>query len=70
MKKQVEIDNQLIQEAMASTGAASAEAVVEIALRQLVKGRSRRDLTELAGRIEFSSDFDHKALRELRRNAG
>jgi hypothetical protein len=69
-EKKVPVDGQLIRQAMAATGAADARTVVEIALRELIQGPRRLDLTELAGRIEFHDDFDHKQLRELRRDAG
>ena len=35
-------------------------------LRELVRLRKRKDLTELAGSIKFYKDFDHKELRKAR----
>lgn len=70
MTIKIPIDDQLLQQAMATTGAADAQTAVEIALRELVQGPRRRDLTELVGRIRFRDDFDHKELRGLRRDAG
>ena len=69
MKAHIPIDDLLIQKAMAATGATSVEAAVDIALRQLVQGARPKDLMELAGRIEFRADYDHKALRDLKRDA-
>lgn len=70
MKTQVQIDLALIEKAIAKTGATDATAAVELALRDLVQAPRRLDLTELAGRIEFHDDYDYKALRQLRRDAG
>lgn len=70
MRKKIPIDDRLIEQAITATGAADAQTAVEIALRELVQGPRRRDLTELAGRIRFRDDFDHKELRALRRDAG
>jgi hypothetical protein len=35
-------------------------------LQELVRSRRKKDLLDLAGQIQFASDFDHKALRETR----
>ncbi len=71
MKTTLQIDDQLLEQAKAATGSTSAEAVVEVALRRLVISlKPRKDLLDLAGKIEFRDDFDHKALRSLRNDAG
>jgi hypothetical protein len=40
-------------------------ALIELALRELVHHRRKRDLTDLAGRIRLRDDFDHKEMRRL-----
>ena len=70
MKRKIPIDDRLLEQAISATGAANAETAVEIALRELLQGPRRRDLIELAGKIRFRDDFDHKELRALRRDAG
>ncbi|MGH9361559.1 MAG: type II toxin-antitoxin system VapB family antitoxin, partial [Thermoanaerobaculia bacterium] len=40
--------------------------LVDLALRELIRVRKKKDLSELAGRIRLRDDFDHKALRATR----
>ena len=40
--------------------------VVEKALQEFVAARSRKDLSDLRGQIQFSDNYDYKALREGR----
>lgn len=48
------------------THAKTKKELIHFALSELVHRRKKQDLTKLAGRFEFSDDFDPKALRELR----
>ncbi|MDE0830691.1 MAG: type II toxin-antitoxin system VapB family antitoxin [Vicinamibacterales bacterium] len=48
------------------TGARSKREVVHLALQELVRLRSRKNLLDLAGQVRFEDDYDHKALREPR----
>ena len=41
-------------------------ALIHDALRHYVRLKSRKDLTELAGKVKFVEDFDHKKMRKLR----
>lgn len=70
MRTNILLDDELVQEAQALTGARTKKEVVDLALRELVRTKRKKDLTELAGRIRFRDDFDHKAARELRRDPG
>ena len=36
------------------------------ALRVLISLKKRRDLTELAGKIEFREDYNYKTMRKVR----
>jgi Arc/MetJ family transcription regulator len=62
----ISIDDRLIEEALALTGAQTARDAVHLALEALVKSRKKKHLADLAGRIRFRDDFDHKAARTLR----
>jgi hypothetical protein len=50
------------------------EELLNLALQELVRSRSgssgasrrKKNLLDLAGQIQFTPDFDHKALRETR----
>lgn len=67
MRTNIVLDDDLIEEAFALTGARTKKELVHLALRELVNARRRKNLTELAGRIRLRDDFDHKALRETHR---
>jgi Arc/MetJ family transcription regulator len=67
MRTNVVLDDELMQQARRLTGAATIREILRLALVELVRQRSRKDLADLAGRIRFRDDFDHKAARELRR---
>ncbi len=66
MRTNIELDDILVSEAMTLTGAKTKREVVHLALGELVRLRKKKDLTDLAGRVTFAPDFDHKKLRELR----
>ncbi len=40
--------------------------LIHDALKEYIRLKKRKDLTELAGFIEFDAGFDHKKLRETR----
>lgn len=40
------------------------------ALHALIRKHTKKDLTDLVGKIQLQDDFDHKKLRELSRDAG
>ena len=66
MRTNVVLDDELVEQAFALTGARTKKELIDVALRELVQTQRKKDLTELAGRIRFRDDFDHKALRETR----
>jgi len=70
MRTNIVLDDDLVEQAFALTGVRTKRALVQLALQELVEHRRRRDLTELAGKLRFRDDFDHKALRETRRGDG
>jgi Arc/MetJ family transcription regulator len=67
MRTNIVIDESLLEEAFSVSKAKTKKDLVHEALRELVRLRKRKDLTELAGTVEFYKDFDHKKLREMRR---
>jgi Arc/MetJ family transcription regulator len=66
MRTSIVLDDDLIEEALALTGARTKREVIQLALEELVKARKKRNLADLAGRIRFRDGFDHKATRKLR----
>lgn len=65
METKISIDDNLLQDALSISGLQTKEELINEALREYIKVKKRKDLTELAGRIEFYHDFDHKKMREL-----
>ena len=66
MRTNIVIDENLLEEAFSVSEAKTKKDLVHEALRELVRLRKRKDLTELAGTVEFYKDFDHKKLRDMR----
>ncbi len=69
MRTNIVLDEELVREAFALTGARTKKDLIHMALRELVRTHRKKDLLELAGRIQFRRGFDHKALRATRRGA-
>ncbi|MBW1694798.1 MAG: type II toxin-antitoxin system VapB family antitoxin [Deltaproteobacteria bacterium] len=67
MRTNIVIDNDLLEEAFSVSQARTKKDLIHEALRELVRLRKRKDLTELAGSIHFHNGYDHKELRKLRR---
>jgi len=66
MRTNVVLDDALVDEAMKLTGARTKKEVVRLALEELIRSRKKKNLLDLAGRIQFRRGFDHKAMRKLR----
>ncbi|NLN87574.1 MAG: type II toxin-antitoxin system VapB family antitoxin [Syntrophomonadaceae bacterium] len=66
MRTNIEIDDSLMQKAMDISGLKTKKEVVERAMIKFVANRSRKDLRDLRGKIQFADDYDYKAMREGR----
>jgi Arc/MetJ family transcription regulator len=66
MRTNIDVDDDLLDEAMTLGGLDTKRAAVNQALAEFVATRKRRDLRELFGQVEFVVGYDHKALREGR----
>jgi Arc/MetJ family transcription regulator len=66
VRTNIVIDDDLLKEAFSVSRARTKKDLIHEALKELVRLRKRKDLTELAGSIEFYKGFDHKKLRKLR----
>jgi len=60
------IDDELLEEAFSVSRARTKKDLVHEALSELIRLRKRKDLSELAGSIEFHQGYDHKKLRKMR----
>ncbi len=63
MATNLEIDNELIQEALKLGGHRTKRSVVEAALQEYVQRRKQLKITELFGTIEYEDDYDYKQQR-------
>ena len=69
MRTNIVLDEKLVQEAASLTGVRTKRELVDLALRELIRSRRKRNLLDLADKIQFADDYDHKQLRELRHDA-
>ena len=70
MRTNIVLDDELVREAFALTDVRTKRELVHLALEELVRVRRKKDLLELAGKIQFNQDFDHKELRKTRNDSG
>jgi Arc/MetJ family transcription regulator len=66
MRTNIVIDDTLLEEAFSLSNARTKKDLIHEALRALIRLKKRKDLTELAGSIEFYKGFDQKKLRTTR----
>jgi Arc/MetJ family transcription regulator len=64
VRTNIEIDDVLMSEALRASGLPTKKAVVEEALRQLVRRRAVDGIRSLRGTIDFWDDYDYKAMRQ------
>lgn len=67
MRTNIVIDDALIEEAFSVSRAKTKKDLIHEALREMIRLKKRKDLTELSGRVFFYPGFDHKDLRKTRR---
>lgn len=70
MRTNIVLDDDLMREAFALTGIHTKRELIHIALQELIRKHTKKDLTDLAGKIQLQDDYDHKKLRELSRDTG
>jgi Arc/MetJ family transcription regulator len=64
------LDEALVDEARRLTGLPTTRAVVDEALRTLVRLKRRTPLSSLHGKVRLADGYDYKALRAGARRAG
>ena len=64
MRTNIVIDDELLIEAMKYSKLKTKKNVVNLALKEFVENAKKLSLLDLKGKIEFSSDYDYKKLRE------
>ena len=66
MQITLNLNEDLLNEAFQLTKLTTQEELLNLALTELVKSRRKKNLLDLAGKIQFVPEFDHKTLRETR----
>ncbi len=64
MRTNIDINDELLEEAFSVSQVRSKKDLIHDALREYVRLKKRKDLTELAGTIEFYEGYNHKELRK------
>lgn len=62
MRTNIEIDDDLMREAMGATGATTKRAVVEQGLRMLIHVRGQRAIRQLRGKVKWTGDLHASRL--------
>ena len=63
MPTNLDIDDKLIAEACQIGHHKTKKEAVTVALREYIQRRKQLRILELKGKVEYDSDYDHKALR-------
>lgn len=66
MKNPIELNEELVEEALRLTNIETEQELINFALAELIRNRKKRNLLELSGQIQFSTNYDYKSLRENR----
>lgn len=66
MRTNVDLDDDLMEEAFRLTGVRTKKRLLHLALEELIRSRKKRNLAELAGAIRFVEGFEYKEARRVR----
>ena len=66
MATNLDLDPDLLEEALRISGEATKKATVTKALREFIARRRQKALLELFGQLDWNPEFDHKAERTRR----
>ena len=64
MATNLNIDDGLLDEALAASGKKTKREAVNIALSEFVQRRKQKRVLDLFGKLEWSPNYDHKKERE------
>lgn len=63
MRTNIEIDDQLMEEAFSLTNIRTKKELIHLALQAFIKAKKKKDLLELSGKIQFHDEYDYKSMR-------
>ncbi len=61
MRTNIDLDDELVRQARELTGIATKKELVHAGLRELIRARRRRKLSDLVGKVRLIDEFDPKA---------
>jgi Arc/MetJ family transcription regulator len=64
MRTNIDLDNELIREAVKCSGAKTKKELIHLALQEFVENRRRLNLLDLEGKIQFAAGYDYKQMRQ------
>jgi Arc/MetJ family transcription regulator len=63
MRTNIILEDNLVKEALKYSGAKTKRELIHKALEEFVNNRRRRNLLDLAGKVEFAEGYEYKSLR-------
>ncbi len=63
MRTNIDIDDELIEEAFSLTDVRTKKELIHLALTEFIKAKRKKNLLDLSGKIEFAEGYDYKSLR-------
>jgi Arc/MetJ family transcription regulator len=67
MRTNIVLDDGLVEEAFKfSQTISTKKELIEVALREYVNNRKRKNLKDLKGKIKFAVDYNYKKMREMK----
>ncbi|MBD2305229.1 type II toxin-antitoxin system VapB family antitoxin [Chroococcidiopsis sp. FACHB-1243] len=69
MRTNVELGDRLVEEAFRLTNVRTKKELLHLALQELIRSQKKKNLLDLAGKLEFYDDYNPKTLRTPRHAA-
>jgi Arc/MetJ family transcription regulator len=66
MRTNIDLDDSLVEEAFRLTNVRTKKELINLALSELIRQRKKLNLLDLAGKIDFATDYDYQDLRNNR----
>lgn len=63
MRTNIMLDDELVKKAFQYADVKTKRALIDLALREFVEIRQRRDVRELRSKVKLRLDYDYKTLR-------
>ncbi|OHD13339.1 MAG: hypothetical protein A2086_14705 [Spirochaetes bacterium GWD1_27_9] len=64
MRTNIVLDDNLVNEALKYSDIKTKKAIINLALKEFVENKKKKNLLDLVGKIEFDNDYDYKKARE------